>query len=195
MKSSRARTSNAQAKPSPKVAAAARAKASATRSPGASKAQPSRKPTPALIQKAKRLQEQLAALYPAPPIPLSHSSHFQLLIAVMLSAQTTDRKVNEVTPALFSMAPDATALALCDVQSVEATIRQVGLAPTKAKNIVRTAQLLVERHGGGVPDTFDALEALPGVGHKTASVVMVQCHGCVPPAATGVEQESEQRRR
>ena len=94
--------------------------------------------------------------------------------------QTTDKKVNEITPDLFKHAPDAAALAQADVEHVQIIIRQIGLAPTKAKNIVATAEMLVEQHGGDVPKTFEELEALPGVGHKTASVVMSQCHGCSP---------------
>eukprot|EP00892_Ulva_mutabilis_P006399 jgi/Ulvmu1/4130/UM019_0109.1 len=133
--------------------------------------------TPDLLEKAQRLQNQLHELYPSPDIPLDSSSHFQLLIAVMLSAQTTDKKVNEVTPALFQHAPDAAALALADVAHVQSIIREIGLAPTKAKNIIATAKLLVEQHSGEVPKTFEELEALPGVGHKTASVIMSQCHG------------------
>lgn len=92
--------------------------------------------------------------------------------------QTTDVKVNEVSPALFAAAPDAAAMAKLPPAEVERLIKTVGLAPTKSRNLVRTAQLLLERHAGEVPQTFEELEALPGVGHKTASVVMVQCHGC-----------------
>lgn len=93
------------------------------------------------------------------------------------SVQTTDKKVNEVTPALFARAPCAETMAACEPNAVEAMIRTVGLAPTKAKNAVKTAKLLVEKHAGVVPKTFEELEDLPGVGHKTASVVMSQCHG------------------
>lgn len=128
-------------------------------------------------EKAARIQAQLEALYPETPIPLDHRDPFTLLVAVALSAQTTDKKVNEVTPALFAEAPDAAALAALPVDRVQSLIRQVGLAPTKAKNLVAMARLLVERHGGTVPASFDALEALPGVGHKTASVVMAQGFG------------------
>ena len=92
--------------------------------------------------------------------------------------QTTDKKVNQVTPSLFALAPDAPALAQADVIQVESIIREVGLAPTKSKNIVRTAQQLVDLHNGQVPCTFEELEALPGVGHKTASVVMAHCFKC-----------------
>lgn len=124
--------------------------------------------------KAERIQRQLDELYPDPPIPLDHRDPFTLLVAVMLSAQTTDKKVNEVTPALFARAPDAAAMAELDVDEIRSLIREIGLAPTKAKNLARTAQILVSEHGGEVPASFEALEALPGVGHKTASVVMAQ---------------------
>ena len=128
-------------------------------------------------EKAARIQAQLEALYPETPIPLDHADPFTLLVAVALSAQTTDKKVNEVTPALFAEAPNAPALAALPVERVQALIRQVGLAPTKAKNLVAMARQLVDRHGGEVPASFEALEALPGVGHKTASVVMAQGFG------------------
>ena len=124
--------------------------------------------------KADRIGEILDELYPEPPIPLDHVDPFTLLVSVMLSAQTTDKKVNEVTPALFSEAPDAESMAELPVERILAHIRTVGLAPTKAKNLKRMAELLLERHDGEVPPDADALEALPGVGHKTASVVMCQ---------------------
>ncbi|MCB9541226.1 MAG: endonuclease III [Myxococcales bacterium] len=128
-------------------------------------------------EKAARIGEILDALYPIPPIPLDHVDPFTLLVAVALSAQTTDKKVNEVTPALFARAPDAAAMAKMEVEEIRQLIREVGLAPTKAKNLRRMAELLVERHGGQVPADMEALEALPGVGHKTASVVMAQAFG------------------
>lgn len=128
-------------------------------------------------ERAERIGTILDELFPIPDIPLDHEDPFTLLVAVMLSAQTTDKKVNEVTPALFAVAPDAATLATLPVEEIQALIRTVGLAPTKAKNLQRMAQLLVERHGGKVPADLDALEALPGVGHKTASVVMVQAFG------------------
>ena len=124
--------------------------------------------------KAQRIGKILDDLYPEPPIPLHHVDPFTLLVSVMLSAQTTDKKVNEVTPALFAKAPDAQTMAKMPVERILALIHTVGLAPTKAKNLKRMAQLLVERHGGRVPDDIEELEALPGVGHKTASVVMCQ---------------------
>ena len=106
--------------------------------------------------------------------------------------QTTDKKVNEVTPALFAEAPCAETMAVRDPQVVEGLIKQVGLAPTKSKNVVKTAQMLVEKHSGMVPKTFEELEELPGVGHKTASVVMAQCHG-VPafPVDTHIHRLAE----
>jgi endonuclease-3 len=128
-------------------------------------------------EKADRIGELLDELYPAPPIPLDHQDPFTLLVSVLLSAQTTDKKVNEVTPALFSEAPDPESMAALPVDRILALIRTVGLAPTKAKNLKAMARLLVERHGGQVPDDIDALEALPGVGHKTASVVVCQAFG------------------
>ena len=124
--------------------------------------------------KADRIGEILDALYPEPPIPLVHQDPYTLLVSVMLSAQTTDKKVNEVTPALFAEASNPKSMAALPVDRILSFIRTVGLAPTKAKNLKAMAELLIERHGGDVPDDIDALEALPGVGHKTASVVMCQ---------------------
>lgn len=125
-------------------------------------------------EKAERIGRILDELYPEPPIPLDHVDPFTLLVSVMLSAQTTDKKVNEVTPALFAEAPDPQSMAKMPVERILALIRTVGLAPTKAKNLKRMAELLVEKHGGEVPADMEELEALPGVGHKTASVVMCQ---------------------
>ena len=121
----------------------------------------------------RRLNEQ----YPETPIPLDHSDAFTLLIAVLLSAQCTDKKVNEVTPDLFAAGPNPTAMAALSEAEILGLIRQLGLAKTKAKNVKRLAELLLERHRGEVPGSFEALEALPGVGHKTASVVMSQAFG------------------
>lgn len=129
-------------------------------------------------EKADRIGEILDELYPQPPVPLDHQDPFTLLVSVLLSAQTTDKKVNEVTPALFAEAPDPESMAALPVEKILACIRTVGLAPTKAKNLKAMAGLLVERHGGDVPKNMDALEALPGVGHKTASVVMCQAFAC-----------------
>ncbi len=128
-------------------------------------------------QRCARIQQQLDALYPETPVPLDHADPFTLLVAVMLSAQTTDKKVNEVTPALFARAPGPVEMAAMEVDEIREYIRAIGLAPTKAKNLQKMASLLLERHGGTVPADMDALEALPGVGHKTASVVMAQAFG------------------
>ncbi len=128
-------------------------------------------------EKVERIQSLLEELYPEVPIPLDHGDPFTLLVAVALSAQTTDKKVNQVTPALFRRAPTPAAMARTPVDEILALIREVGLAPTKSKALVGLARQIEERHGGRVPDTFEELEALPGVGHKTASVVMSQAFG------------------
>lgn len=125
-------------------------------------------------EKAVRIAAMLEEFYPETPVPLDHDNDFQLLVAVLMSAQTTDLKVNQVTPALFSKAPTPEAMVKLPVEVILQDIRQVGLAPTKARNIHRLSELLVERHGGVVPQTFEELEDLPGVGHKTAGVVMAQ---------------------
>ncbi|MFL2970533.1 MAG: endonuclease III [Candidatus Poseidoniaceae archaeon] len=127
--------------------------------------------------KAIRIVAMLEELYPETPVPLDHTNTFELLVAVLMSAQTTDLKVNEVTPALFAKANTPEQMAKLPVQTILEDIRQVGLAPTKAKNIRRLSELLVERHDGVIPDSFEALEALPGVGHKTAGVVLAQAFG------------------
>jgi endonuclease-3 len=128
-------------------------------------------------ERAALIRQRLEERYPNTPVPLDHRDPFTLLVAVLLSAQCTDRKVNEVTPALFAAAPDPAAMAALPEATILAHIRQLGLAPTKARNLRRLAELLLERHGGAVPRSFAALEALPGVGHKTASVVMAQAFG------------------
>ncbi len=128
-------------------------------------------------EKAARIAEILHGLYPEPAVPLDHTDHFTLLVAVVLSAQTTDKKVNEITPALFRAAPTPHAMAERTEAELLALIRQVGLAPQKARALRGLAQQLVSLHGGTVPASFEALEALPGVGHKTASVVMAQAFG------------------
>ena len=128
-------------------------------------------------ERAARVLERLEQLYPETPIPLDHSDPFSLLIAVLLSAQCTDKKVNEVTPALFAAGPTPAAMAALEEATILGHIRQLGLAKTKARNVKRLAELLLERHGGEVPRSFAELEALPGVGHKTASVVMAQAFG------------------
>lgn len=130
-----------------------------------------------LRERAEKIRAQLAELHPDPPIPLDHRDAFSLLVAVMLSAQTTDVRVNLVTPALFAMASTPEAMAALPVESILAAIRTCGLAPTKARNVKEMARLLALRHHGQVPDDLAALEALPGVGHKTASVVVAQAFG------------------
>lgn len=136
-----------------------------------------KKPSPTLRKKAARIMAVLDELYPTTPIPLDHVDPFTLLVAVVLSAQTTDKKVNEVTPALFARAPTPAAMAALSVDEIREIIRQVGLAPQKAKALQGLAEKLVVEHDGRVPRTFEALEDLPGVGHKTASVVMAQAFG------------------
>lgn len=126
------------------------------------------------ITKATRIRAILDGLYPTPPIPLAHRDPFTLLVAVLLSAQTTDARVNLVTPALFAAAPTPAAMAALGSAAILGHIKTCGLAPTKARNIAALARILVDAHGGVVPADFAALEALPGVGHKTASVVMAQ---------------------
>ena len=128
-------------------------------------------------EKAKKIGEILDQLYPEPPIPLDHRDPFTLLVAVLLSAQTTDAQVNKVTPSLFARASTPEAMAKLSVEEILESIRACGLAPTKAKNVKKLAETLVEEHGGKVPREMEALERLPGVGHKTASVVMSQAFG------------------
>jgi endonuclease III len=127
--------------------------------------------------KAARIADILNALYPEPPIPLAHSDPFTLLVAVVLSAQTTDVQVNKVTPALFARAPTPQKVAAMSESDILSIIRSCGLAPGKARNIRKLARTIVDEHGGGVPNDIEALEKLPGVGHKTASVVISQAFG------------------
>lgn len=128
-------------------------------------------------EKALRIVRILNELHPEVPIPLSHTDPFTLLVAVALSAQTTDKKVNQVTPLLFSRASGPRQMAEMDAEEIQDIIRTVGLAPTKARNLRALSRLLLEDHHGRVPSDFEALESLPGVGHKTASVVMSQAFG------------------
>lgn len=128
-------------------------------------------------QRAELIVHELEKLYPNPPIPLDHTDAFTLLISVLLSAQTTDKKVNEVTPALFAKAANAKAMSRLEVGEIKELIRQIGLSATKAKHIKRLSEILVEKYNGEVPSTFEELEELPGVGHKTASVIMAQVFG------------------
>jgi endonuclease-3 len=128
-------------------------------------------------EKVQRIAAILDALYPEAAVPLDHEDPYTLLVAVVLSAQTTDAKVNQVTPGLFARASTPQAMARLPVAEIQRAIATLGLAPTKAKNLSALSRLLVERHGGKVPESFEELEALPGVGHKTASVVLVQAFG------------------
>jgi endonuclease-3 len=128
-------------------------------------------------ERAALIDRRLAELYPETPIPLEHCDAYTLLIAVLLSAQATDKGVNKVTPGLFSRADTPEKMMRVPVEEVRGIIKPCGLSPQKARAIVELSRLLVERHGGRVPRTFEELEALPGVGHKTASVVMAQAFG------------------
>ena len=127
--------------------------------------------------RAVKIRAILDELHPAPSVPLDHEDPYQLLVAVILSAQCTDARVNKVTPALFAAAPDARAMAALKPREVLKYIKTCGLARSKAKNIVAMSKDLVEHHGGVVPADFTKLEALAGVGHKTAGVVMAQAFG------------------
>ena len=126
-------------------------------------------------KKAEKIGIILDRLYPDPPIPLEHSSAYTLLVAVMLSAQTTDKMVNKVTPALFKQANTPEVMATLGIETIKNLIREIGLAPTKAKNLKKMAQQLID--GGGLRADWKYLESLAGVGHKTASVIMSQWYG------------------
>lgn len=128
-------------------------------------------------EKAEYVEDRLAALYPETPIPLDHSDAYTLLVAVLLSAQCTDKRVNLTTPALFELANNPQDMAQESVDDINAIVRPCGLAPRKAQAIQGLSQILIDQHNGEVPRTFEELEALPGVGHKTASVVMSQAFG------------------
>jgi endonuclease-3 len=128
-------------------------------------------------ERADYVGKELAKLYPTTPIPLDHTDAFTLLVAVVLSAQCTDKKVNEVTPALFAEAGTPAKMAAMTEARVLTLIRQLGLAPQKSKALVGLGKMLMAKHAGVVPRTFEELEELPGVGHKTASVVMAQAFG------------------
>lgn len=121
--------------------------------------------------------EELEKLYPEVPIPLDHTDAYTLMVAVALSAQTTDKKVNQITPKLFAQANTPEKMAQLEVSEIKELIKEIGLANSKAKNLKGMAELLVKKHQSIVPQTFEELEALPGVGHKTASVVMSQAFG------------------
>ncbi|MGC4128257.1 MAG: endonuclease III [Bergeyella sp.] len=128
-------------------------------------------------QRAEIIIKELEKLYPETPIPLDHKDAYTLMVAVALSAQTTDKKVNEITPKLFAVADTPEKMAKLSVEEIKELIKEIGLANSKAKNLKRMAEQLLERHNGIVPQTFEELENLAGVGHKTASVVMSQAFG------------------
>ena len=128
------------------------------------------------LDKAKMIGEQLDSLYPETPVPLDHKDPYTLLVAVMLSAQTTDKKVNEVTPFLFDLADSPQKMAMMEVEEIHSIIREIGLAPTKARNLKKMAQQIIQS-GGTIRPDWEFLESLAGVGHKTAGVVMSQAFG------------------
>jgi len=128
-------------------------------------------------EKAQIIMDTLAELYPNPPIPLQHTNTFTFLIAVLLSARSTDAMVNRVTPELFRLADNPYDMRKLSVDQIRKIIKPVGLSPQKAKAIHKLSEILVEKYNGKVPDTFEELESLPGVGHKTASVIMSQAFG------------------
>jgi len=127
--------------------------------------------------RADYIDQRLAELYPQTPIPLDHRDAYTLLVAVLLSAQCTDKRVNTVTPALWALADTPPDMARVPVEAIQQIVRPCGLSPQKARAISGLSRILIEQHGGEVPRSFEALEALPGVGHKTASVVMAQAFG------------------
>jgi len=150
------------------------------------------------VTKSERVEyilRRLEDLYPETPIPLDHIDEYTLLIAVLLSAQCTDVRVNLVTPALFNLASTPEAMSKVPVEDIKAIIRPCGLSPRKSKAISELSQILIDQHAGQVPADFDALEALPGVGHKTASVVMAQAFGVAAfPVDTHIHRLSKRWR-
>jgi endonuclease-3 len=136
-----------------------------------------KKAYPTRQARADHVDRTLEAMYPQTPIPLDHKDAFTLLVSVVLSAQCTDRRVNMVTPELFALADTPEKMTGVPVAEIQRIIRPCGLSPQKAKAISGLSKMIVERHGGEVPRTFEELEELPGVGHKTASVVMAQAFG------------------
>ena len=129
------------------------------------------------IDRAAYVVERLDEIYPETPVPLNHKSKFELLIAVLLSAQCTDERVNQVTPQLFSLADNPLDMSKLQTEKIYEIIRPCGLAPQKSANISKLSVMIIEKHQGKVPSNFEDLEQLPGVGHKTASVVMSQGFG------------------
>lgn len=128
-------------------------------------------------ERAVYVLQRLEELYPEVPVPLDHKDPYTLLVAVLLSAQCTDERVNQITPALFELADNPYDMAQQSVDTVREIIKPCGLSPRKSKAIVELSHILLDKHNGDVPQDFEALEALPGVGHKTASVVMSQAFG------------------
>ncbi len=128
-------------------------------------------------ERAVHILRRLQGLYPDPPVPLDHSDAYTLLVAVLLSAQCTDVRVNLVTPKLFALADNPCDMAKVPVPEIETVVRPCGLGPQKAKAIAELSRLLMQHHGGQVPASLEELEKLPGVGHKTAQVVMAQAFG------------------
>lgn len=128
-------------------------------------------------QRAQIIQEELEKLYPEVPIPLDHKDAYTLMVAVALSAQTTDKKVNQITPILFAVADTPEKMAKLSMEEIKELIKEIGLANSKAKNLKKMAEVLVEKFNSVVPQTYEELESLAGVGHKTASVVMSQGFG------------------
>ena len=128
-------------------------------------------------EKARAIQAYLERLYPDPPIPLYHTNAFTMCIAVLLSAHTTDKSVNGATPTLFGLADNPAAMVKLTPERIEALIKRVGLSKTKSRNVWNLSRILLEKHGGKLPESMEELEELPGVGHKTASVVMSQAFG------------------
>lgn len=144
-------------------------------------------------ERAAYIDERLEELFPETPIPLDHTNPFTLLIAVLLSAQCTDERVNKVTPALFEKATCPEDMVKLTVDEIEAIVKPCGLAPRKAKAIHRLSEILLEKHNGEVPASFEDLEELPGVGHKTAGVVLAQSFG-IPafPVDTHIHRLAQQ---
>lgn len=134
-------------------------------------------PYPTRAARAAFIDQRLAELYPNPAIPLDHKDAYTLLIAVLLSAQCTDKRVNLTTPRLFTLADTPEKMARLSVDEIDAIVRPCGLAPRKAQAIHALSAMIVAKHGGCVPQTFEELEELPGIGHKSASVVMTQAFG------------------
>lgn len=146
-------------------------------------------------ERADFIRDRLAELYPDPPIPLDHTDPYTLLVAVLLSAQCTDVRVNQVTPALFQLADNPHDMAKVPVEAIREIIRPCGLSPAKSAAISKLSEILVTKHGGVVPADFAALEELPGVGHKTASVVMAQAFGIAAfPVDTHIHRLAERWR-